>query len=363
MIRNISSLSWIACILLLLGACTENKTVGNNDNGAEKNFRRSVKVAQVQTGGHDRDLVLSGKVEYHPDKIIYYAPLVSGTVEQVTFSLGDAVRKGDKMLSIRSAELSALRAERIGAETELRVATRETQSMRAMFADNLLSEKELLESEARMQQAQAALERIGTDLTHYSFDPDHGNFAVTAPLSGFIVDKKVAPGTPVSADGTPIFTIADLSSVWITANVYARDLSRVKEGQEVEIEVLAYPDEKFKGTISRLSQTFDPEEKVLKARILLENKGLKLKPDMAVTVRVSQPVDIPLLAVPKEALIFDDNRYFVVVQDDGETFRICEVMPQGHTADMTYIASGIRGYENIVITNQLLIYTGLKEKR
>ena len=342
-------------------ACNRASATEEQTPVQKRQFADRVKTVPAQLGTTQKELILTGKVEYNPEKIIRYAPLVSGTVEHLSFSLGDYVRKGDPLLQIRSSELSALQSENIAAETDLRVAERELKSMRALYADNMLSEKELLEAEAKTNQAKAELDRIRIDLANYRFDSRKGTFSVAAPLSGYIVEKEVATGTPVSADGNPIFTIADLSSVWITVNVYARDLSIVREGLEVEISSQAYPGERFKGTISSLSRTFDPQEKVLKARILIANEDLKFKPDMAVTVRVSNPQERTTVAIPKDALLFDNDKYYVVVSDESGEFRSRRVIPGGHAQGMTFIQEGLDGTEKIVVSNQLLIHTGLKE--
>jgi len=150
--------------------------------------------------------------------------------------------------------------------------------------------------------------------------------------------------------------------VWIVANVYAGDLQFVSEGMEVEITTLSYPDEVFSGKINTLSQVFDPEEKVLKARIFMDNKDLKFKPEMSVIVKLKNEKTIHLVSIPSAALIFDDNRYFVVVENSPNEYKIREVTLQGHHDRITYISSGLSEGEMVVVENQLLIFTGLKEK-
>jgi cobalt-zinc-cadmium efflux system membrane fusion protein len=117
----------------------------------------------------------------------------------------------------------------------------------------------------------------------------------------------------------------------------------------------------FYGKINSLSQVFDPEEKVLKARIVMNNNDLKLKPEMSVMVTLIDESSVSALAIPSEALIFDDNRYFVVVEESSGNFAIKDVVPQGHHDKISYILSGLSNGDNVVIKNQLLIYSGLKE--
>lgn len=225
----------------------------------------------------------------------------------------------------------------------------------------MLSEKELLEAKNNLLQVKSSLQRIKNDMAVYGTNKGNGTFSIHAPISGYIVGKSVASGSSVSMESEPLFTVADLSTVWITANVYAGDLLHVKEGMEVEIRTLSYPDEIFKGKIHTLSQVFDPEEKVLKARIRMVNKDLKFKPEMAVIVTLKNEENQPFISVPSDALIFDDNKYFIVVREGEEAFQIKEVKLKGHYQGTTYLSAGLSENEEIVIRNQLLIYTGLKE--
>jgi len=145
-------------------------------------------------------------------------------------------------------------------------------------------------------------------------------------------------------------------------NIYASNLKAVKEGMEVEITTLSYPDEVFTGKIAALSQVFDPEEKVLKARVIMPNKELKFKPEMSVVVKLKSTLAANKIAIPTDAIIFDQNRSFVVVEDSKDNFQVREVELEGHHQNTTFIRSGLNEGENVVVKNQLLIYFGLNDK-
>ena len=340
-----------------------NKQAGQGDenNRINKAFLEHIKTVQVVLSHQEQDLILTGKVEYNPDKVISYVPLIGGVIDKVSFSLGDHVQKGQALFDIRSPELSALQSERLSLESEKRVAERELQTAQALFADQLLSEKELLEATGKLQQIQAALNKIQSDMSVYGTDRGNGIFTVHAPMSGYIVHKNATIGSPISADNDAVFMIADLSTVWVTANVYAGDLLFVRKDMEVEMTTFSYPDEVFYGKINALSQVFDPEERVLKARIIMHNRDLKLKPEMSMLVKLKDKTSRQLPAIPSDALIFDDNRYFVVVEETQGNFAIREVVPQGHNHDTSYISAGLSEGEIVVVANQLLIYQELKE--
>lgn len=350
------------CTAIYLCSCSGNKTENAENNGINEAFLKNVKTVKVVSDNKKKELILTGKVEYDPDKIINYVPLMSGIIEKTYFSLGDKIQKGQPLLDIRSTELSTLQSEKVSLETEERVAERELRAAQSMFDDKMLSEMELLEAKGKLKQIQAAIEKIKSDMTVYGTDKGNGIFTVNAPMSGYIVSKKALSGNTVSPESDPVFSIADLTTIMVMANVYASNLQFVREGMDVEITTLSYPDEVFRGKINSLSQVFDPEEKVLKARITMNNNDLKLKPEMSVLVKIKDESQILSTAIPSDALIFDDNRYFVVVEDTDKECKIREVTLQGHHNKTTYIMSGLKEGETVVVKNQLLIYLGLKEE-
>lgn len=352
----IGAISLVSC-----SGGNENDTTTKETISINKEFLKSVKTTKATLSSQNQELTLTGKVEYDPDRVINYVSLVDGIADRTYFSLGDKVQKGQNLIDIRSSDLSSLQSEAVAAESEVRIAKRELQTAQSMFDDNLLSEQELFEAQAKLKQAEATLNKSKSDISVHGVDKGNGLFSVKSPMTGYIVAKNVSSGSTVSTDGDPLFTVADLSSVWITANVYASNLQSVKEGAEVEITTLSYPDEVFTGKISSLSQVFDPEEKVLKARIVMQNKDLKFKPEMSAVIKLKNQKDVDVIAIPSDAIIFDDNRHFVVVQEGEDDFKIKEVKLKGHYNKTTYIASGLNDGEEVVTKNQLLIYSGLKE--
>jgi len=361
MIKNIVIV--MTGLMLVLSSCGNKKAnIAENKDDKRKAFLENVKTEKVVVSNQESELILAGKVEYDPDRIISYVPLISGIIDRTYFSLGDKVQKGQPLLDIRSTELSALQSEKISFEAEEKVAERELKAAQAMFDDNMLSEKELLEAKGKLKQIQAVINKTKADMSVYGTDKGNGVFTVNAPMSGYIVSKKALPGSAFSPESDPVFVISDLTTVWVTVNVYASNLRFVREGMNVEITTLSYPDEVFYGKINSLSQVFDPEEKVLRARITMNNSDLKLKPEMSALVKLKDKAPIPILAILSDALIFDDNEYFVVVEESAGNFAIRNVVLHGHNNKTSYISAGLSEGENVVVKNQLLIYSGLKEK-
>lgn len=333
--------------LLLLAACGKNGNDNRQTEGAiSKEFLQEVVTAKAISKPLRKEFSLTGKVIADPNKTVSYSPLVSGVIVKSYFTLGDRVSAGQTMLDLRSQELSSL-------QSELTVANRNLRSAETLFKEGLVAEKELVE-------ARSVYEKLQADLSLYGENIGGGVFSIKAPAGGYVIEKNGNTGSTVSAESEPLFSIADLSSVWVEANVYAGNLQFVSEGQHVEITSVAYPKEVFKGKINFISQVFDPEDKALKARIVQPNPGLKLKPEMTVSVKLLNESNTEMTTVPAEAVIFDSNRYFVVV--DNNDFTIREIVPFDNHNGTTYISEGLQPEEEIVIKNQLLIYNELKGK-
>jgi len=366
--RKMTNKIIVALAAMFFFSCSENvsKQHVEKQGSATKetihpSFLQNIKTTEAKLSNREEELILTGKVEFDPDKTIHYVPLISGVVDRVYFSLGDKVQKGQPLIDIRSAELSALQSEYISMETEEKIAQRALTAAQTMYDDNMLSEKELMEAQGKLRQVQATLKKIKMDMAMFGVNKDNGSFSIKAPITGHIIDKKASSGATISSDSGPLFAVSDLGNVWISANIYPGSLLFVREGMDAEITALSYPDEIFHGKINSLSQVFDPEEKVLKARIVMKNTELKLKPEMVVAIKLKTETSKPFVSIPSDALIFDKNRYFVIVMESSKQFEIREVFLDGHHGKTSYLSKGLAEGEEIVIKNQLLLYSELNK--
>lgn len=350
-------LMMITAIVVTSCGQPQQKSTNNKANS----FIENVKTIEVIKENPTKEITFAGRVISNPDLTVSYSSLVSGVIERTYFSLGEYVTRGQVMLDIRSTELSALESELIALETSLQIAERELNSAKDMFADNMSSEKEYLESKGKVRQLKAACDKIKADMSVYGKSKGAGKFAIIAPASGYVISKTGSAGGTVLSQGEPLFSIADLREVWVIANVYAGNLQFVSEGMDADISSVSYPNEVFQGKINSVSQVFDTEDKTLKARIILANAGIKLKPEMSVVVKLRSQSPISTVSLPAETVIFDNDSYFVVIQKEKE-FMIRQVTVNGHHAGQTYITSGIEPGERVVAKNQLLIYNDLKSK-
>ncbi|PKW20688.1 efflux RND transporter periplasmic adaptor subunit [Flavobacterium lindanitolerans] len=350
--------------LALLFSCNEKETVTEKNEKfcLNDDLKKKVTIEEIKREPVSETFTLTGNVTYNSDNVIQFTSLINGVVTNTYFSLGDYVKKGQVLAEIKSTELNGLQSENKSVESQLAVAQRQLASVKSMFEDGIASQKDLIQAESEVKVLKASLENIKSNLALYSASPEKSVFQIKAPSNGFIVAKNMSSGMQISSGSEPLFTISDLNEVWVMVNIYATDMQNIKENMEVKIKTLAYPDEVFSGKISALSQVFDAEEHVLKARIVMKNTDLKLKPGMSADIILNKsnaPAE-SLLAVPVKAVIFDDNQNFLVVYKDDCNLEIRQVDPVTKNREVVYFDKGIQENEKIISKNQLLIYESLK---
>jgi cobalt-zinc-cadmium efflux system membrane fusion protein len=178
---------------------------------------------------------------------------------------------------------------------------------------------------------------------------------VLAPISGEVVERLVSPGQVVQAGQTQAFTISDLSTVWVLANVYQSDLAYIHQGDNVVVQTDAYPT-LFHGRISYVAPALDPNTRTLQARIVVDNPGEKLKKDMYCTVTVTAGTLAHAIAVPDASILRDDNNEpFVYVVVSGNQFGRRDVVLGEAQDGRTQILKGLSVGDRVVGDGSLFL--------
>lgn len=352
------------CLIAFAGCKTTTNEIITSDEPycVPKELKEGLNFEKVTKRPIEKSITLNGTIEYNKDKTIPYISLVDGIVTKTNFSLGDYVQKGQILVEISSTDLNELHEDFNSAQKELKVAKRELESVKQMYDDGIASQKELLEAESEVKVLESKVQLSKNNLKHYDSNSS-GTYYIKAPQSGYIVTKDITTGMSINAGDDPLFTIADLSDVWIMANVYATNMKNVTPNLEVQVSTLAYPDEYFAGKISKISQVFDSEERVLKAQITMVNQEMKLKPGMAADIVIQlDSNEGDALAVPNNALIFDNNQNYVVVFIDDCHQEVRKVTPIAKNNLYTYVSDNVKEGEVVITTNELLIYDQLNNR-
>lgn len=304
---------------------------------------------------------LTGNVEYNPDHVVEFISFVGGVIANTYFTLGDAVKKGQLLAEIESTELSSLLAQKKSHQAQILVAKRAYESSITLYEDEIVSEKDLIESKSNLDVLIAELENTEAQLNMYSASNERGVFQIKAPSSGTIVVKNISKGMQIPAGSDALFTVANLNEVWIMADVYAGNVPFIKQGMKVTIDAIAYPNKLFDGKINSLSRVFDAENRVLKARIVMNNSDNKLMPGMFVDVMVDKKMDKMASAVPSSALLFDNNQHFLLIYNHDCEIEARAVEPIAQNSVHVFFDNNLEVGEKVITKNNLLIYNKIKK--
>jgi cobalt-zinc-cadmium efflux system membrane fusion protein len=179
---------------------------------------------------------------------------------------------------------------------------------------------------------------------------------VLSPIAGTVTTRKVGPGQYIRPDNAdPLFTIADLSTMWMLAQVYESDVALIKVGQPVQIRVMAYPDEVFKASIAYIGASVDPVTHRVEVRTMVDNHGQKLKPEMFATFRIITDDDIQSPAVPLSAIVHDGDKASVWVAQGNNQFARREVTIGLEQDGYVQVHAGLQPGEQVASEGSLLL--------
>lgn len=229
-----------------------------------------------------------------------------------------------------------------------------------MYTSGMASDKDVLQAKQELTSAEAEERRIKEIFSIYHFSGD-AFYQLKSPVSGFIVEKQISRDMQLRPDqGDALFTISGLSDVWVMADVYESDISKVSEGASVRISTLAYPEKTFTGSIDKVYHLLDSESKTMGVRIKLKNEGYLLKPGMFTNVTVKcKAEDTSMPRIDSHALVFEGGKNYVVVVEPDQHLQIKEVDVYKQLSKECYIRSGLSEGDKVLNKNVLLVYNAL----
>lgn len=322
-----------------------------------------VQVVAVRPTTLTRTLRLTGNVAYNAFATTPVITQVGGPVSRILVVPGQRVKAGQSMLDVSSPDYSQLLDSYLKAADSYRLAEKNYVRAQDLYQHHAIAERDLEQAESDRNQAQADLNAADQGMKILGIKnpadlakaPSSAQVPVLAPISGEVVERLVAPGQVVQAGQTQAFTISDLSTVWVLANVYQADLASVRSGDDVVVQTSAYPDS-FHGRISYVSPALDPNTRTLQARIVVDNPGEKLKRDMYCTVIVTAGSISNAIAVPDSSVLRDDNNQpFVYVASGANQFGRRDVEIGQSQNGQTQILKGISVGEKVVGDGSLFL--------
>jgi cobalt-zinc-cadmium efflux system membrane fusion protein len=353
----------IAIVSLSIAGC-KNDVENPHTNitfALSDNMLKTTITAVAQTQPVKNELSFYGKIMADNNKMIDVYPLVGGNVIKVNVELGDYVKKGQILATIKSTDIADFEKQSLDAKSDLLVAKNSLKVAQELFDGKLNSESDVLQAKSEVNKAQSQLSKV--EETYKIYNIKAGSiYEVTAPISGFIIQKSINQDMLLRNDRSEnIFDIAEISEVWAMANINEIDINKVKLGIDADVTTISYPDQVFKGKVDKIFNVIDPETKAMQARIKLKNPGFLLKPDMNANIKLSFKEDKSMIAVPSDAIVFDKSKNFVMVFKDRNNIETRQVEVYRVVGATTYISSGLEENEKVITNNQLFIYRALNE--
>lgn len=350
-------------MLLALASCKQHVEQDEQSTAftMSDTMMKKCQFATVTLDSVQNELRLFGKIEPNNNQLAEVTSVVGGVVETINVELGDFVTKGQVLAVVRSGEIAAYQKEKLAAQSDVAVAEKNLQVARDMFAGKLASEKDVKAAEREMDIAKAELSRI--DEVYKIYNLSNGStFNITAPISGFIVQKNITPNEQIRADAAEVlYSIAQIDEVWAMANVNESDISKVQIGYSAAVRTLSFPDDVYRGRINKIFNAIDPETKAMKVQVRIPNSSYKLKPEMNITVTVHYSENQTMCSVPASAVIFDRSKNWVMVFKSRSEIETRQVEVYRSVNDTAYIANGINCGEKVISKNGLLIYDALND--
>lgn len=360
-LKNIGMLTTLF-FSILLSSCGEQTREAPKDEKFEltDSFVNRLKIDTVRGANNRTDINFSARITANEEKMAKIYPMVSGHLQNVPVKLGDRVNKGQLLATMSSAEMAGFGKEAISSSAELRNAQRHLKLTEDLYNSGLASALELEQAKNDLMVKQAEDKRSHSIL-NLNGGNKNGVYNLTSPLSGFIIEKNVNSNMQVRPDNNEnLFTVADLSDVWAMINIYESDIAKIKEGDEVDISILSYPDKAFKGRINKIYNILNNDSKVMNARVVINNPGYLLKPGMMASVLIATTSNSSLPSIDSNCLIFDNNKYYVLVLDGVKKIRIQEIEISRKFESKAYISKGLNAGDRVVASKQLFLYDSLK---
>lgn len=294
----------------------------------------------------DKVVRSAGRVEPDERHLFAISPKFEGYVERLHVNItGQAVGRGQPLFEVYSPEL-------ISAQREYLLAVQGVAALKDAGPGAQDSMRQLAEASlARLRNWDISEEQIKTLARS---GEARRSLTFRSPVSGIITEKKALQGMRFQP-GEALYQVADLSSVWVVADVFEQDIGQIKTGARATVRINAYPDQTFEGKISYVYPTLNAETRTVPVRVELANPGLRLKPGMFAQVELPVGAQKPVLTLAKSAIIDSGTRQIVLVRSDGGRFQAKRVRVGQASEQWVEVLEGVQEGEDVVVSANFLI--------
>ena len=356
----------LACVCLLgLSGCQKSAPEPASQNAqdtqlvqAQDSLLAQLKVAEVMQADVSDTLRVAGQIDFDEKALTRIGASVTGRVTQIPAQLGDVVTKGDVLAQINSSELSSSQLAYLRARSEMELHRRNVERAKTLFAADVISAAELQRRESEYEIAAAETRAAQDQLRVLGVNPKSierlastgaidSVSSVMATLQGVVVEKKIATGQVVQPSEV-LFTVANLNRVWAVAQVPEQQVSQVKVGQSVLIEVPALGPQSLVGKLIYVGQIVNPDTRTVLVRTELANSDGRLKPSMLATMLI-ESTPLPRLVVPSTAVVREDDADHVFVEVSPGLFRLTPVKLGPERKGQRVVLEGLQAGARVVL--------------
>lgn len=357
---------YLAAVIVLIGCGKATKTDSDNPHGERhseeraaslvrldkhKVFHAGITIEPVAKKSIAVPLELPGKVSFNEPKLAHITARVGGRIEKLHAFTNDRVKEGDVLAELYSQEFLTMQFEFLHAADRLSRVKESSGEEQATAKLIYQSAKRRLTVVGVTEEDLVELEAARVPMNYYQ---------VRAPFDGTILQSNVRTGTFVQV-GTNLFDFADLSTLWVLADMYEKDLPLVRVGMKALVQVSAYSDS-FPGVINTIYGVVDEKTRTVKARIEVQNKDGRLKPEMFCTIKVQTVFGKETIKIPASALLGETEKHFVFVALNDTTFEKRDVRTGVETREFAEVLDGLLVGEKIVVRGGFFLKSELAKE-
>lgn len=319
----------------------------------------ALSTQKVEASTRKASVMAQGTVDFVPNQVARVGPSVAGRVGSIAVAIGQRVKKGATLLVIDSVDVGRARADLVAAKSKLTQTEAELSREQKLMAGGASSERAVLAAETEKHVAETGVRAAEDRLRMLGASSAQGqsSFPLVSPIDGAVLDVTARLGQPVGTTDT-LVVVGETRDVWLSIDVYERDVSKVHVGDDVRVNTVAFPNRTFEGKVDFIATAVDPKRKVLEARIVLPNPDGALKPGMTAAARIlggALPDAGASISIPKGALQTIDGQPFVFIEKSKGKFELRPVERGDEAEGYVQIARGLSGGEMIVVDGSFIL--------
>ena len=347
----------LSVTICMLASCGEHTVIiAKDDNSIPDSIVSKTETAPVVMDDVAESVKLNGRITPSETKQAKVYALVSGKIKSLSVELGDYVKQGQTLAILQSTEVAGVANDLSLAQSNVDITKKNLESTEELYKSNLATEKDLTSAKLEFNKATSELNRA-TQVSSIT-GGSNATYVLKAPISGNVIEKTITNNSEVRQDNSAsLFTVADLSTVWVIASVYESDINKIKIGDNVIVNTLSAPEKNYQGKIDKIYDVLDPASRTMKVRISMSNPHNELKPEMFATINVKGKSEGRMLAIPSKAVVLDNSKQFVVIKKDKQLV-IKPVQVQKRIGDTSFI-TGLTEGELVVTNSQVFLYEAL----